>query len=78
MHQLEVAMGAGMLLEAGENLSLLCTNYDTRLLEDDPALDAMIKSAGLKPAESVGTMPSSWQRKKRGRTGNLCGAEIRR
>ena len=69
-HQLKVAMGAGLLLEAGENLSLLCTNYDTRLLEVDPALDAMIKSAGLKPAESVGTMPASWQRKKRGRTGN--------
>ena len=69
-HQLKVAMGAGLLLEAGENLSLLCTTYDTRLLETDPALDAMIKSAGLKPAESVGTMPASWQRKKRGRTGN--------
>jgi hypothetical protein len=69
-HQLKVAMGAGILLEAGEDLSLLCANYDTSPFEDDPALDEMIRLAGLKPAESVATMPASWQRKKRGRTGN--------
>jgi hypothetical protein len=69
-HQLKLAMGLGILLDAGEYLSVLCTNYDTSPLKDDPALDAKIKMAGLKPAESVATMPASWQRKKRGRTSN--------
>jgi len=55
-HQLKLAMGLGILLDAGEYLSVLCTNYDTSPLKDDPALDAKIKMAGLKPAESVATM----------------------